>query len=127
MRNTATWAPDESAISAARLDLAAVRDDDRAAVLGRVADDRHDHGGDEEVREVRLLRECLDRSDEDLGDQRGDHGRGSKDADCARQRPDPFLVLGRDVLRAVPAELPPRDADVEHEQEDRDRDREDGE
>ena len=38
-----------------------------------------------------------------------------------------FVVLGRDVLRAVPAELPPRDADVEHEQEDRDRDREDGE
>ena len=127
MRNTATWAPDESAISAASLHLAAVRDDDRPAVLGGVADDRHDHGGDEEVREVRLLRERLDRADEDLRDQRGDHRRGGEHADCARQRPDSFVVLGRDVLRAVPAELPPRDADVEHEQEDRHGNREHGE
>ena len=81
IRKTATWAPDESAISAAEPHLAAVRDDDRPAVLGRVADDRHDHGGDEEVGQVRLLRECLDRADEDLRDQRGDHRRSGEHAD----------------------------------------------
>ena len=42
------------------LQTAAIRDDDRSTVLGGVADDRHDHGGDEEVRQVRTLGERLE-------------------------------------------------------------------
>ena len=53
------------------LHVAAVRDDDRPAVLRGVADDGDDHRGDEEVAQVELLGEDLERADEDLGDERG--------------------------------------------------------
>ena len=71
IRNTATCALDESAISAASLILPSGGDDDGAAVLGRVADDRDDDGGDEEVGQPGVLGEGLDRADEDLGHERG--------------------------------------------------------
>ena len=53
-----------------QLDPAAVGDDDRAAVLGRVADDRDDHGGDEELAQACVVGEGLERADERFGDQR---------------------------------------------------------
>ena len=75
MTKTATWALEERAISVASLTLPPVGDDDRAAVLGCVADDGDDHRCDEEVAQVRLLGERLDRADEDLGDDRRRHRR----------------------------------------------------
>ena len=54
-----------------QLHAAAAGDDDRPAVLRRVADDGDDHRCDEEVAQVELLCEDLDRADEDLGDERG--------------------------------------------------------
>ena len=53
------------------LDLPPGRHDDCAPVLGRVADNRDDDGGDEEVGQPRGLGEGLDRSDEDLGHDGG--------------------------------------------------------
>ena len=78
MRKTATCAPEARAISAASLILPRYGDDDGAAVLGRVADDGHDHRGDEEVAQVRLLGERLERADEDLGHERGDDRRAAR-------------------------------------------------
>ena len=46
--------------------LPAVRDDDRAAVLGRVADDCHDHDRDEELAQADSSCERIERVDEDL-------------------------------------------------------------
>jgi hypothetical protein len=53
-------------------------DDDRAAVLRRVADDRDDHGGDEEIGDARGAGEVLERADEDLGDDRRRRGRDAQ-------------------------------------------------
>ena len=61
------------------LDLPAGCDDDGAAVLGRVADDRDDHRGDEELRQADLVGEDLERADEDLRHERGHDGRAGED------------------------------------------------
>ena len=53
IRKTATCALEASAISAASLIFPRRGDDDGAAVLGGVADDRDDHRGDEELRQAR--------------------------------------------------------------------------
>ena len=108
------------------LDVAPIGDDDCAAVLGRVADDRDDHRGDEEVGQVGLLGEGLDRADEDLRDHRGHDRRDGEHSDRSRQRPDALGLLGTLVHAPVPAQLPPGGADVEQEQGDRDRQREHG-
>ena len=71
IRKTATWALEESAISVASLTWPRCETIDRAAVLRGVADDGDDHRCDEEVAQVQLLGEDLDRADEDLGDERG--------------------------------------------------------
>ena len=120
MRKTATCAADESAISRRERDLPPVRDDHGAAVLGRVADDRDDHGGDEELAEADLLGEHLERADEDLGDERGGDRRDGERAERRAKRPPLDLLVGGDVHRAVPTERVPRDDDVDDEQHDRD-------
>ena len=79
IRKTATWALDASAISAASLMFPRARDHHGTPVLGGVADDRDDHGGDEELREPDVRRELVDRPDEDLCDQRGNGGCGTED------------------------------------------------
>ena len=79
------------------LDLAAGRDDDGAAVLGGVADDRDDDGGDEEVGQMGLVGEDLDRADEDLGHE-GGHDRGDAERGERRlERPAFDLVVARDL------------------------------
>ena len=75
MRNTATWALGRESYLGRELDVAATRDDDRSAVLGRVADDRDDDGGDEELAHPGGLGEHLERADEDLGDEGRDERR----------------------------------------------------
>ena len=64
------------------LDLAPVGDDHRAPVLGGVPDDGDDHRRDEEVRHPGLVGEGLERSDEDLGDERRHDG---GDAECGER------------------------------------------
>ena len=56
IRKTATCGAGGERDLGGELDLPAAGDDDGAAVLGRVADDRHDHRRDEEVAQVRPLR-----------------------------------------------------------------------
>ena len=87
MRKTATCAPEARAISAASLILPRYGDDDRAAVLGRVADDGHDHRGDEEVAQVRLLGERLESPHEDLRHERRDHRRAAQNEEGGGERP----------------------------------------
>ena len=60
------------------LRVAALRDHDRAAVLGRVADDRDDHDRDEELVQPDRLAEGVQRVDEDLRDERGRDRRGAE-------------------------------------------------
>ena len=60
-------------------------------MLGRVSDDRDDDGRDEELGQVRLVGEGLDRADEDLGDERGDDGRDAEDAEGDSERPPAHL------------------------------------
>jgi len=60
-------------------DLPAPGDEDGSAVLRGVPDDRHDDGGDEELRETDLVREHLERADEDLGDERRHRGGDRED------------------------------------------------
>ena len=62
------------------LDLPAGGNDNGPAVLGGVADDGNDNGGDEELGEAHLVREGLDRPDEGLGDERR-HDRGCAEDD----------------------------------------------
>ena len=69
------------------LDVPAVGDDDRAAVLGRVPDDRDDHGGDEEVGEPDLVGEGLEGVDERLGDERRHDGRRREHDERAGEGP----------------------------------------
>ena len=109
------------------LDLAAGRDDDRAAVLGRVPDDGHDHRRDEELREPHLLGEHLERADEDLGDERRHHRCGGEDEERGAERPPLDLLVARDVQRRVAAERVEGEPDVGDEEHDRDPDREVGE
>ena len=73
--------------------------DDGAAVLGRVPDDRDDHRGDEEVGQMRLLRERLERVDEDLRDKGGHDRRGGEheQRDWQATRPSKVLRLVDDV------------------------------
>ena len=78
-------------------DLSAERDDDRAAVLGGVADDRDDDRGDEELAEPRLLGEDLERADEDLRDERGRRGGDRQRDERSPQRPAADLLVARDV------------------------------
>ena len=92
MRKTATWAPEESAISAARSTLprcATTTAPPCSAALPTIATIT---AATKKSREVRLLGEGLDRADEDLGDQRGDHGRDSKDADRGPTAPRRLLA-----------------------------------
>ena len=70
IRKTATCALEESAISVASFTWPRVRRPRRPAVLRGVADDGDDHRRDEEVAQVELLGEDLERADEDLGDER---------------------------------------------------------
>src|SRR5204863_7499841 len=56
---------------ARELELAARGDDDCAAVLGGVSDDRDDDRRDEELRQADRVPERVERVDEDLGDERG--------------------------------------------------------
>ena len=105
-------------------DLPAVRDDDRPAVLGRVPDDRDDDGGDEELREPGLLREHLERADEDLGDERGRDGRDRERPEGGAERPAEDLLVARDVQPLVAAQRVHRHGDVDEQQHDRDRHRE---
>ena len=58
-----------------QLDLAPGGDDDCAAVLGGVPDDRDHHRGEEELADAGVVRERVDRPDEDLGDERRHHRR----------------------------------------------------
>ena len=110
------------------LDLSARRDDDGASVLCRVADDRDDHGRDEEVGEPGLLRERLERADERLGNERGDHGGRREHAERERERPRLHLlgIVGH-VGLPVAAQREPGDADVDDEEHDRDRQGDHGE
>ena len=87
MTKSATCALDEIAISDASVEVPAVRDHDRAAVLRRVADDRDDDERDEELREADRVREGVERVDEDLADQRRDRGRGAERDERALQAP----------------------------------------
>ena len=102
-------------------DLSAVRDDDGAAVLGRVPDDRDDHRRDEELAEARLLREHLERADEDLRDESRRDRRDGQHAERCAQRPALDLLVGGDVQRVVSPQRVPRDADVDDQEHDRDR------
>ena len=106
------------------LDLAAVGDDHRAAVLRRVPDDRDDHGGDEEVRQMDLLGERLERADEDLGDERRHDGRDAERGERRLERPGLDLLVARDVDDVVAAQRVDRDDGVDDEERDRDRHRE---
>ena len=78
-------------------DLPAGGDDDGAAVLGGVADDRDDHGRDEELGDADLLGEDLERADEDLGDERGDDRRDAEDEQRQLEAPARDLLVARDV------------------------------
>ena len=66
-------------------------------MLGRVADDRDDHGSDEEVRQADLVGERLERADEDLGDERGDDGGDAERGERLLERPGLDLLVARDV------------------------------
>ena len=115
MRNSATCAGrgGERDLRCER-DLAAIGDHDGAAVLGGVADDRHDHRGDEEVGEPRLLGEHLEQADEDLRHQRrGDRG-DAENGQGQPERPRLDLLVARDVHRSVAAQREDRDDDVPH-------------
>src|SRR5581483_10098463 len=106
---------------ARELHLPGARDDDRAAVLGRVADDGDDDGRDEELARADGGREALDRVDEDLADERGRYGRDPEHTERERQRP---RLLGRirTVELAMAAEVAARDGEIEEEKDGRDRD-----
>ena len=67
--------------------LPVARDDDRAAVLGCVADDRHDHDGDEELAQADGRREGVQRVDEDLAHPGRRAGRHGESGERSRQRP----------------------------------------
>ena len=121
MRKTATCAADDERDLPGQRDLAARGHDDRAAVLRRVSDDRDDNGRDEEVAQPDLLREGLERADEDLGDERRHDGRRREHEERAPKRPRLDLVVGRDVHGAVPPQRVPGHDDVDDEQRDRDR------
>ena len=102
--------------------MAAVSGDDRAAVLGGVADERDDHDGDEELREAEPLPERPERADEDGRDERGrDRGDGQGDQG-APQAPG---SLGRALAgsRPVLAKIVGGRREVEQEQCRRDRER----
>ena len=57
------------------LDLAARGDDDRASVLGGVADDRDHDRGEEELAHARVIANVLIEPDQDLGDESRHHRR----------------------------------------------------
>ena len=122
IRKTATCAPDESAISVASLISAAFGDDDGAAVLRCVPDDRDDHGSDEEIAEVGLLGEGLDRVDEDLGDDGGGGGRDAEHEERPAETPAPTFGSGG-VQGPKTLQLHALDDHVDQKQDDRDRDR----
>ena len=81
--NSATCIDDVIAISVARSRVAALRDHDRAAVLGGVADDRDDHDGDEELVRPTAVPNACSECDEDLRDERG---RERRDAERRERR-----------------------------------------
>ena len=123
IRKTATCAAEARAISAASAIFPRASDEDGAAMLRGIPDDRDDDCGDEELRETDLVREHLERADEDLGDERG-HDRGEREhAERLAERPALDLVVGRDVHRRVTAQRVPGDRDVDDEEDDRDRQR----
>jgi len=107
-----------------KLDVAAMRNNHCTAVLGCVPHDRDHNGGDEEVAEVCLLGERLDRADNDLGDQRG-HDRCSDEHE-ERNPQTPRLLVARllgEVELAMPAQVEPGDNDVHEQEDDRDAER----
>ncbi len=118
----ATCALDEIAISEARSIFPRTRDDDRAAVLRRVPDDRHDDGRDEELRQAGRPREAVERVHQDLAHERRDHGRDAERDERPREAPRMLARFCR-VGRAVPAQVSHRGHDIEDEQDDRDRNR----
>ena len=104
--------------------LPVARDDDRAAVLGRVADDRHDHDRDEELAQADSCCERAERVDEDLAHPGCGAGRHGERGERGRQRPRSFawlLALAR--LLPVEAQVPADDGEIEQQEHDRHRHR----
>ena len=56
-------------------------------MFGGVADDRDDHGCDEELARAHRLRECVERMDEDLAHDSSECRRDRKRRERSRQRP----------------------------------------
>ena len=68
-------------------------------MLGRVSEDRDDHGRDKEIREVGRIREGLQRADERFADEGGSDGRDAEHHQRGRQRPaDGFGFGGPEEL-----------------------------
>ena len=102
------------------LDLAAVRDDDRAAVLGGVADDRDDHGGDEELAQPGLSANSSSEPTR-ISATSAVTTVATREHDAARAgATSPGSPRRRDVQRAVAPQRVPGHADVDDEQHDRD-------
>ena len=96
-----------------KLDLPALGDDHRAAVLGGVADHRHDHGSDEEVGQPGLVGEVLERADENLRDERGRDRRDREHDEREPERPAGEGVVLARVQLGMAAQRPPGDDQVE--------------
>ncbi len=85
-------------------------------MLGGVADDRDDHGGDEEVGETDLLGEHLQRADQDLRNEGGGHGGDAQYGERAAERPGLDVLIARDVEHPMAAEGVDRDDDVDEQE-----------
>ena len=121
---TATCDDDEIAISAASPALPAARGHDRAAVLGRVPDERDDHRGDEELRQPERARrssviEPTSASDTNAVATVATRERRERGAAGSRRCPTARASSDGAVL----AQVPRRRRDVEDEQHRRDRQR----
>jgi len=96
-----------SGISTASLTPSASRQQDRAPVLRRVADDRDDHDRDEERREVRSVREGPECADERFGDEGGHQCRDAEHDEGGSQGPAVGCELsGRIELPLRPKRVP---------------------
>ena len=87
-------------------------------MLCRVADDRDDHGGDEELRQTRRLAEALQRMHQDLADERREGRRGGQREQRAFEAPR-FRSRRGHVRGFVSPQVVDRRHAVEREQEDR--------
>ena len=93
-------------------------------MLGRVADDRDDDDGDEELREIGAVCKRLQRPDERFREEGGHDRRQSEHQDRGRQGPTFALELGRHEELSLPPKRVTRHRYADDQQEDRERKRE---